>query len=456
MKKEIFRLKEDTFESSVKELDVAYDRMFNNYSQYLRYYLQDIESYRRIEGPHDENSYYETSDRPFAIDDRLYEGISQILERNKNKHFESYKSIANDFLLFMRNNWEEQYLQQLDSPLISNSIRYLYNQFDVVVDAFQDMPCDVDSLIESYAILNYYSNAFSLACLYGKTYNLQRSLLKRALNVINYDPLDLYSFPLDLLIDVFKSKDKIRLRDLSRFLFILTSKRHVKKTKPSLDLSEGALKAELAYYLFEESKSKEIRRTIGIKSTSLSIYGETIDGDFELPLRTMGYLAESNNVRYLAFRGSKCFKNWITNLHQLLIGPKTAYMCSLGLLLELIDSDPEKQIIVCGHSLGGGLSQFAVAAATAAGYKNIKAYGYNSAGFSDETMDIINHISGKRIEFSNIFHICHISDVVSRIGYILGDCYLIGKRSQVLSHKLDTIISELDLTNRLVLVSKVI
>ena len=417
----------------------------------------DIELYR--DHPQDEDSYYERHNSWFfseGIYESLYGGISRTFERNKAKQFESYKTTANSFFLFIRENWDDQYLQTLDSPIISNSIRFLYEQSNELIESFQNMTCDVESIIGSYSILNYYSTAFSLACLHGKPYNLQRSLLQRALSVIDLDRFYQYSY-LRELIFYFRNKDKINFRHWFKYLFRLPMYRYIIKSGLSQVIKEGALKAELAYYLFDEWKPKDVRRTLGIKSVNHPVDGETIDGEFELPLRTMGYLAESNNVLYIAFRGSKCFKNWITNFHQISIGPRIAYLCALGLLLELrMNSKPNKRIIVCGHSLGGGLSQFAVAAATAAGYKNIEAFGYNSAGLSDDTLNVIDHISSGIKKFSNIYHICHISDIVSRIGYLLGDCYLIGKRSQVLSHKLDTIISILGFSNRLVLISDII
>lgn len=450
MDKNVFRYKENTFESLTEDLDIAFNKILNNYRKYIEI---EIDSFPY---PDDEvnGNYYEVINSEYTLY-TLFRGIDETIKNDKEPLFESYKAIAFYLFSFMLNNWEDTYLESLENKELKDSILRLLVNSNELLESFNNMSFNTSNLFSSFTIINYFSMAFSLLCLNGKTYNLQRYLLNRAFSVISLDLIDNNTWE---IIDLFKKQDKHSFLKVLDHLFIPhSSKRHVTKSAPSSILCEGVLKAELAYYLFDNWKSISIRRSVGIRSSKFSIGGEDIEGDFELPLQTMGYIAKSKNNYYIAFRGSKTFKNWITNLHQITIGPRIAYMCALGLLIEIRQQiSNDQKIIVCGHSLGGGLSQFAVAAATAAGYNNIEAFGYNSAGLSKDTLDRISSISHGNIVYSNIAHICHKSDIVSRIGNQLGDCFLIGKYSKIFSHGIDTIISLLNFTNRLVLITDII
>ena len=128
----------------------------------------------------------------------------------------------------------------------------------------------------------------------------------------------------------------------------------------------------------------------------------------------------------------------------------------MGLLLELRKHvSPNENIHVYGHSLGGGLSQFAVAAVTALGFKNVYGYCYNSAGLRKTSMSVIYSIN-PRFYLKNISHLFHQSDYVHTKGYLLGRRYFIGPNYKILNllvvplwyfHRIETIISILGLKN---------
>ena len=105
--------------------------------------------------------------------------------------------------------------------------------------------------------------------------------------------------------------------------------------------------------------------------------------------------------------------NMITDIAQYLVGSSLVYKMALGLLIE-IRSQIQNELLVVGHSLGGGLMQFAVAGLNEL---EIEGIGFNSAGLSDMTYNILH---GKDGRISH-FHLKY--DQVFHIGHQLGRCY---------------------------------
>ena len=141
-----------------------------------------------------------------------------------------------------------------------------------------------------------------------------------------------------------------------------------------------------------------------------------IEGRFQLPLHLGGYIAHCKcyDGYIIGFRGTKNWKNWLTNATQQLVGISLIYMVALGLVLKMKEKYGS-QLLVVGHSLGGGLTQFAVAGLND---KQVKGVGYNSAGLSNMAADLLknNHQGG-------IFHLHLRFDQVFLIGNQLGHCY---------------------------------
>ena len=79
---------------------------------------------------------------------------------------------------------------------------------------------------------------------------------------------------------------------------------------------------------------------------------------------------------------------------------------------------PNKKIIICGHSLGGGLGQFAAIPFA----NNVEAYCFNSAGQFHDTLKILKRISYQN---TNIKHVRLNNDWVSMFGKLYGDIYTI-------------------------------
>ena len=123
--------------------------------------------------------------------------------------------------------------------------------------------------------------------------------------------------------------------------------------------------------------------------------------------------------------------NIVTDAAQILFGPETTYLAAVGLLLDVAHSC-EKEVCVVGHSLGGGLMQYAVAGA---GMKNTYGVGFNSAGLSEHSKRTLTFARRRKAE-GRICHICADTDPISPIGSQIGNVYHVdtGKK---LSHSLD-------------------
>ncbi len=110
-------------------------------------------------------------------------------------------------------------------------------------------------------------------------------------------------------------------------------------------------------------------------------------------------------------------QNVITDLYQFVCGASKVYYAAVGILLAMKKSFPGERIFVFGHSLGGGLMQFACASVNS---PEIKGYGYNSAGLSWYNMRLVAEKTRSRGLRSRIEHICAQYDPVSILGHQIG------------------------------------
>ncbi len=92
------------------------------------------------------------------------------------------------------------------------------------------------------------------------------------------------------------------------------------------------------------------------------------------------------------------------------------YIYAVGLVEHIRNNTPDKNIVVCGHSLGGGLAQFA----TATQDDRVKAFCYNSAGLFNASSEKIKKFG---VNLNNIFHYRLEWDYVSCLGKLLGYVY---------------------------------
>lgn len=147
---------------------------------------------------------------------------------------------------------------------------------------------------------------------------------------------------------------------------------------------------------------------------------DTISGQFSLDRELEGFIAKESGVAessvVIAFKGTDLANghDWKTDYVQAMTCANDAYLEALGLLLYVRESAGCSRVIrVYGHSLGGGLMQFAVSAAPSG---KTYGYGYNSAGLSDGTLRLIP----QPMHIDKIRHFRVRNDIVMASGEQLG------------------------------------
>lgn len=160
-----------------------------------------------------------------------------------------------------------------------------------------------------------------------------------------------------------------------------------------------------------------------------------INGRFHLQNNMNGFVGSKRDAQQtivIGFAGTEIFslKNWWSDIRQFLGFLDPIYVQATGVLNAVWMGKRHKAgfqnapIIVCGHSLGGGLMQYSVAWMDK---PDISGYGYNSAGLSSENnMDRLIPIDD-----CNIFHLYQPNDAV----FTISSCTQLGR-----SVKLDTIV----------------
>ena len=109
--------------------------------------------------------------------------------------------------------------------------------------------------------------------------------------------------------------------------------------------------------------------------------------------------------------------NAVTDIFQFLSLPSTVYFAAVGILHDVMKLYPGEDVYVFGHSLGGGLAQYACAAVNSRG---AKAYCYNSAGLGEFSLGTITNKHGDIGKLvCRIQHICSQHDPVSLFGTLL-------------------------------------
>lgn len=129
--------------------------------------------------------------------------------------------------------------------------------------------------------------------------------------------------------------------------------------------------------------------------------------------------AKKGNDIVISFSGTHTdeVEHWIADVAQV-YSPTAMYLLAAGLVNMMANkySDKKYAIYVTGHSLGGGLTQFSVAACGKD--SRIKGYSYNPAGLSVGTVTpILSNIGSST---KRIWHFVTCKDPISRFGGKLG------------------------------------
>lgn len=217
---------------------------------------------------------------------------------------------------------------------------------------------------------------------------------------------------------------------------------------------EETLSANLKYADLARRKHSKIGfsvETLDRYKFHFNKYGaKDINGRFHLQRNMNGFVGckrDEHHTIVIGFAGTEKYspKNWWSDFRQFTGHLDPVYVQATGVLNAVWMGKRHKAgfqnapIIVCGHSLGGGLMQYSVAWMDK---PDISGYGYNSAGLSSKNVDRLDPV-----EYDRIFHLYQPNDVV----FTLPSCKQLGKsvkldkvvKSRCKAHCLDTMRSNL-------------
>lgn len=265
----------------------------------------------------------------------------------------------------------------------------------------------------------------SIECCYSATPNeLEREILEKANDYLAVDIENWLGQAVKNIIATFDGSTDLK----QLFIQQLKSSRASLSTPIKGTLYDNILRelvphADLAYQLFDGKKAIKGRKLRDVKGVTIKFQGGNLPPMFELAKCLKGYVAcDKGGVPgvYVGFRGSVNFMNYVTDLHQLLFGPDISYFLAVGIVAKVYEDLKEHDcpIYVVGHSLGGGLAQFATAAID---NSVVGAVCYNSAGLSDKTLSTLNQ--RKPLPAYKVIHMYVSPDIVFRFGNQLGSAY---------------------------------
>lgn len=178
--------------------------------------------------------------------------------------------------------------------------------------------------------------------------------------------------------------------------------------------------SEYAYtgYTFSQKVSPLKKRDLP-ESLKMADYDE-LTGQLHLMNGFKVWLGKYENRIVIAFAGTELSKVGaiLTDVHQLLAAD-TMYLYAVGLVRLFLDTYPDQSFYVTGHSLGGGLAQFAVTTNIAQAHERIKGIGFNAAGLSSSTLSGVAN-TNLQLAMDSVVHYVTKKDPVSAFGALVG------------------------------------
>ena len=142
--------------------------------------------------------------------------------------------------------------------------------------------------------------------------------------------------------------------------------------------------------------------------------------DFKLPFGFQGWFGLCGERTIVAFAGTRLLQlgTVFTDAEQI-FGPSLIYACAVGMVALVAQHMGQGNLFVLGHSLGGGLTQFAVAANRS---NHIEGWGFNSAGLSETSVRALLTAADVAGGMENVVlhHYVTGADPVSKLGGLVG------------------------------------
>ena len=234
---------------------------------------------------------------------------------------------------------------------------------------------------------------------------------------------------------MYVTRDSIVSAIIYNAIKLATQERGVKQVSASFTLAEryGVAFADYAYGNNKPCQGAKIPITPTLMSNQIanditSNYDNaTMFLNLEDAYGMKVALFDNTNIGHcLAFAGTRIdfrnirsslvtIENILTDFIQAVYKPTPAYFASVSIVGKVLNTFPNEKLSVFGHSLGGGLMQFSCAANNDV---RIDGYGYNAAGLSAVTCDILfNHLPDQTQ--SNLSFIAGTTDFASKTGKII-------------------------------------
>lgn len=203
-------------------------------------------------------------------------------------------------------------------------------------------------------------------------------------------------------------------------LLVFNSLGHKAGKKTSCPLYEMIPAAALSYKLHAHQCPPD-NPLYTLQGEPISFQNSILKPRFELAKGLKGFVGFDrwHDCFVLSFRGTNNAYNVLTDIHQALFGADIAYIMSVGILGKLAEQHPKEKIQVVGHSLGGGLAQYATLAIDS---PKINTCCYNSAGLSTQS---VYQLKNRQLHNSVVEHLHIENDVVFKIGNQLGSYFSI-------------------------------
>ena len=181
---------------------------------------------------------------------------------------------------------------------------------------------------------------------------------------------------------------------------------------------DKAYGARLDVHLRGETLATPAR--LGFPAVKFDLFYDGSTGLFKLPFGFQGWFGLCGERTIVAFAGTRLLQlgTVFTDAEQI-FGPSLIYACAVGMVALVAQHMGQGNLFVLGHSLGGGLTQFAVAANRS---NHIEGWGFNSAGLSETSVRALLTAADVAGGMENVVlhHYVTGADPVSKLGGLVG------------------------------------